>query len=76
MTRLCETEGCINELSERSKLDTCATCRGGLRYWDKKRPAQRLERRRKLTMYNSRISTMKGADDQELKAYIKEKRGG
>jgi hypothetical protein len=74
--KLCATPACINEFSDKSKLDTCPTCRGGLGYWKKKRPAQRLERRRKLTMYNARISTMAGAEDAELKAYIKEKRGG
>lgn len=75
MTRMCATFACTNEISDKSKLETCSNCRNGLRYWDKKRPAQRLERRRKLSMYNARISTMKGADDTELKAYIKEKRG-
>lgn len=76
MALICETVGCTTELKPNSKMTTCHLCRGSNGRWNKKRPAQRLERRRKLTMYNARMSTLKGAEDSELQAYIKEKRGG
>jgi hypothetical protein len=54
----CAIEGCVNEISKRSKLTICQLCRSGLYYWLKKRPAQMLERRRKLTMYGARLDTL------------------
>jgi len=63
MAKQCVIDKCENLISERSQMDMCPTCRGGLHYWHKKRPAEILERRRKLTMYHSRLDTM--VDDDE-----------
>ena len=58
--RNCAIEGCGNSVSENSEHDTCLLCRGSRWYWRKKRPAQILERRRKLTMYGSRLENFFG----------------
>ena len=54
----CIIENCENTISERSVLDVCALCRNGMYRWKKRRPAEVLERRRKLTMYGSRMDNL------------------
>ena len=66
MPRRCAIDRCENDISDRSKLDICPTCRSGLYYWRKRRPAEILERRRKLTMYDARLATMVDERDRVL----------
>ncbi len=47
--------GCGNEIKKGSSLNECTTCRHALYYWRNKRPAQIIERRRKLNVYGSRL---------------------
>lgn len=57
---ICETINCGNELSGRSQLTTCQTCRSSLYYWKKKRPAEVLDRRRRLHKYDDRLTVLIG----------------
>lgn len=54
----CKIGGCENDISPNSKLDICSNCRSGLSYWNRKRPAQVLHRRERLTVFSSRINTL------------------
>jgi hypothetical protein len=63
--KACKTEGCEGELSERSKLDTCANCRANVRGWLKRRPAEVLYRRQRLTLFTTRIDEV--IDERGLK---------
>ncbi len=56
MAKPCIIKGCENEASSKSLL--CKTCRHGLYYWHKKSPSQVLERKRKLIMYTSRLTSI------------------
>ena len=58
MANICIIDSCGNELSPRSTLDICALCRCTVYRWKKRRPAEVLERRRKLTMYQSRMDNV------------------
>jgi hypothetical protein len=58
MTKQCVIEGCTNEVTGKTRSTLCSLCRHGLYYWLKKRPAQVLERRRKLTMWGGRLDTL------------------
>ena len=51
----CTVAGCPNEAGPRT--ETCANCRSARYYWGLKRPAQIVERRRKLTLYGERLDT-------------------
>jgi hypothetical protein len=73
MPAICATPGCINELTPRTKLETCSNCRASVGNWKKRRPAERLERRRKLKMYDNRMATL--VEDSDLKAHIRKQRG-
>ena len=55
---VCIIENCSNEISERSALLVCPLCRCTLYRWRKRRPAEVLERRRRLTMYASRMDNV------------------
>lgn len=57
---VCSTLNCGNELKPNSQLDTCQTCRSSLYYWRKKRPAEVLDRRRRLRKYDDRLDTLIG----------------
>jgi len=54
----CSIDGCENALSPRSRLTTCPTCRQGMSYWLKRRPAQIVDYRRKLTVRTARIESL------------------
>lgn len=46
---------CGNPIKPGSRLNECVNCRHALYYWRTKRPAQIIERRRKLEVYGSRL---------------------
>lgn len=52
MTDKCATTTCDNEAG---KTGYCKNCRSSWYYWKKKRPAQVLVRRGKLTLYKNRL---------------------
>ena len=52
----CKTEGCDGDATARH--DTCTNCRAGVSRWSKRRPAEVLERRRKLTVYGARVDVV------------------
>jgi hypothetical protein len=52
----CKTLKCENEAVGKSGY--CSNCQSGFYYWASKRPAQVLERRRKLTIYRARVETI------------------
>jgi hypothetical protein len=56
--QFCIIDSCENPLSPRSKLTICETCRSGMGTWLKRRPAEVIERRRKLHMYDSRMDQL------------------
>lgn len=49
----CSTPGCIRDA--RPKGEECTPCRASMLGWFKRRPAEVLEYRRKLTMYSARM---------------------
>jgi len=63
----CIIDKCLNTLPADSKHEACALCRGSLYYWNKKRPAEIVERRRKLTMYNGRLDHFYGTKGNKVK---------
>jgi hypothetical protein len=52
----CPTEGCEETVSVRSKFKVCVLCRSSQRRWMDRKPAEVLERRRKLRMYDDRLN--------------------
>lgn len=64
--RRCVIAGCDNELSPRSRLDECPACRANLISWLKRRPAEVLERRLKLNLYDSRMQAILPGSAEKL----------
>lgn len=64
--RFCVIPGCNTELSPRSSLTECPNCRASLVSWLKRRPAEILDRRRKLTMYEGRMRSICPGDVEKL----------
>jgi hypothetical protein len=56
---LCLITNCKAPLSPRSALPICPLCRQTIYRWRARRPAEVLERRRRLTMYSSRMENLK-----------------
>lgn len=54
--KYCSIENCEQELSPRSNLGVCPTCRGSINAWRKRRPAEVLQRRQNLHRYDARMS--------------------
>jgi len=54
MKRMCED--CPEELAPNARESTtrCPSCSSSKRYWDGKRPRERLQRREKLSIYQQR----------------------
>lgn len=55
--------------------DDCAACRQRYKYWDRKTPAERLERQRKLRLSSSTMEqfvTEKALKSHNIKLYKKE----
>jgi hypothetical protein len=46
---------CGEELSPNAQHEDCPKCRASHRYWDKKRPSERLKRREKLGVWSGRM---------------------
>jgi len=65
MTTCC-IPGCDNELSANTRLRTCAACRQNLHTWEKRRPAEILERSQKLTKYRARMATFAVVKDDRV----------
>lgn len=70
MPKMCATEGCHNELTERSKLDVCSSCRSSFYYWKKRSPAEILGRRAQLRKFKSRLDR----DFPSVKAVVRKVR--
>jgi len=51
-------DSCGNDLKPGTKLPFCVNCRSSLGRWSKRRPAEVLERRRKLHLYDNRMSEL------------------
>lgn len=62
----CSIPGCDNELSLRSKLRTCATCRQSLHQLVKLRPAEVLHRRQRQIKFGARITTIATVVDGKI----------
>lgn len=62
----CCIPGCDNELSGRGRLRTCAVCRQSLHTWERRRPAEILERAIKLTKYRARMATFAIVKDDDV----------
>ena len=58
---------CGRSIKPGSKLNECHTCRAGLYYWRRKRPAQVVERRHKLNVYASRLDEHFNTTGKEAK---------
>lgn len=67
MGRKCIIDECENEVKERSKLDTCETCRATLNRWDKRSTAEVLEYKSKLTKFRARMSTIVDDDVKDTR---------
>jgi hypothetical protein len=63
---VCCIPGCDNELSTRTRLRTCATCRQSLHSWERRRPAEILERAQRLKKYTARMATFAVVQDDEV----------
>jgi hypothetical protein len=61
----CAIPECENNTPPRSKLPVCPTCRGNIGSWKRRRPAEVLERRRKLHMYDNRMDIV--VKDRKIK---------
>lgn len=64
--RRCSMPGCDNEISPRSNLSECKTCRAYLIRYLTTRPAVVLERRRKIHLYDSRLQVIMPGDPETL----------
>jgi hypothetical protein len=62
----CCIPGCDNELAPKARLRTCATCRQSLHAWERRRPAEILERAHKLKKFSARMNTFSVVVDDEL----------
>lgn len=51
----CIIENCNKELLPHARLPLCSLCRSSIGRWQKRRPAEVLERRRKLHLYDARM---------------------
>jgi hypothetical protein len=56
--KYCVISACFKELNPGSKLETCETCRSNIHVWLKRRPAEVLERHKKLTKYSARMDSI------------------
>jgi len=63
----CVYENCIRISS--TKEDDCGACRARYRYWDKKDPSRRIERRRKLSLSGETMREF--ISDTKLKQFIR-----
>lgn len=57
-TKICAMDLCGNALTVHARLDFCSNCRSSIGRWTKRRPAEVLERRRKLHLYDNRMSEL------------------
>lgn len=55
---ICNIPECGNELSPRSQLPTCPTCRASMGMWKRRGVRAILVRRAKLKKYDSRMETL------------------
>lgn len=56
MTKICEAEGCDEDVSERSRSPYCKNCNGNVRSWAKRSPGDIEKRRTQLSKYSFRMS--------------------
>ena len=62
----CSIPGCDNELSPHARLKVCSVCRQSLHNWERRRPAEILDRATKLTKYRARLSTFAVVKDDDV----------
>lgn len=72
MGRACIIEDCDNVVSDRSRLDACATCRASINRWLGRSPAEIYDRRQKLHKYTARIEPL--VDENVVRLKSKKKR--
>jgi hypothetical protein len=59
-TKICAMPNCINELTENARSTFCVNCRASCGRWSRRRPAEILERRPKLHLYDARMEELPG----------------
>lgn len=64
--RRCSIPGCKNEISPRSKLNECPSCRAYLVTYLKASPARVMDRRQKIYLYDSRLQVIMPGDPDSL----------
>lgn len=62
----CVILGCDNELSERGRMKTCATCRQSLHSWERRKPDEIIDRTYKLIKYRARMNTFSVVKDDDV----------
>jgi len=67
----CTIPGCYNEISPRSRLSECPSCRAYLVNYLKASPARVMERRQKIHLYDSRLQVIMPGDPEGLTAATK-----
>lgn len=63
-SKVCVIPNCGEAIKPGSKLSVCHVCRSSLYSWNKRRPAEVLDRRLRLHKYDARMATI--VDDSEL----------
>lgn len=66
------SQGCDNEIPPGSKLPACPTCRASIHRWEKRRPAEVLDYRRRLSKYSARMDEV--VHDDKVVAFRKKRR--
>lgn len=64
--KICCIPGCDVELSKNSKMKTCPACRQSLHSWEKRRPAEIVQRAHNLKKYTARMNTFSSVVDDEV----------
>lgn len=62
---ICTINGCENDAGARST--TCHLCRASMHRWEKRRPAEILDRSHKLDLYRSRMAQFAVVKDDEVR---------
>ena len=62
MAKKCSIPECSEMLSEHAISPVCSLCRNSIGRWRKRRPAERLERSRKLRVWGNRLEELADAN--------------
>ena len=66
MAGICCIPGCENEISEHARARTCANCRQNMHNWERRRPAEIVDRARRLRVWRARMETFSVVKDDEV----------